>query len=211
MRQLLPLEKLRGEQLAQFLNGELGEQEEIGRLLEWCQEAHSLYDERPPLSRSPKRIAYERQQATLLTKINQLVLYKFAVVPRLEISETGIANCWSSVQPLSPAMLQAIRAFKSDPQPIGPHSAVQIIVEMTVAGTVNRIRRCENPNCQKWMMVTSLKRQTCSDACRFQKYEMQKGSRANYMRELRETHKNHPNLKRQKGGRKKSQRKGKQK
>src|SRR5271157_6427353 len=77
LRQLTPLEKQRGEQLAQFLNGELDEHEEIGRLLECCQQVYSLYVKRPPLSQSPERIAYERQQATLLTKVNHLFLCKF--------------------------------------------------------------------------------------------------------------------------------------
>ena len=197
MRQLTPLEKQRGEQLAQFLNGELDEHEEIGRLLECCQQVYSLYVKRPPLSQSPERIAYERQQATLLTKVNHLFLCKFEVVPRLEASEQGLANAWSSVQALSPAMEQKIRAFKSHLQPIGPHTAVQVILEMTVAGSIDRIRQCENPTCRKWIMVTSTKRVTCSDACRFAKYQMQKGSRANDMRQSRELHKNHPHVKRQ--------------
>jgi hypothetical protein len=64
---------------------------------------------------------------------------------------------------------------------------------------VDRIRQCENPNCRKWIMVTSTKRVTCSAACRFAKYQMQKGSRANDMRRSRELHKNHPQLKKQRG------------
>jgi hypothetical protein len=198
LKRLTPLEKQRGEQLAQFLNGAQDEHEEIGRLLEWCQQVYSLYVKRPPLSQSPERIAYERQQATLLTKVNHLVLCKFEVVPRLEASERGLASVWSSVQPLSPAMVQAIRAFKSDPPPIGPHSAVQIILEMTVTGTIDRIRQCENPNCRKWIMAITGKKVVCDDACRFAKYAAKQGSRANDMAKSRKVHKDHPNLKRQK-------------
>jgi hypothetical protein len=197
LRQLSPLEKYRGEQLAQFLNGEWDKCERIGELLGWCQQVYSLYRNRPPLSRSAERTAYERQQATLLTKINHLVLDKFAVVPHLVASEQGLQNLWSSVEPLSPEIAQAIRAFKSNPQPIGPHSAVMIILEMTGAGTVDRIRRCDNPDCLKWIMVTNSKRVTCSDVCRFEKYKKQKGSRANDMRQSRKLHKSHPHLKKQ--------------
>ena len=198
MKRLSPLEKLRGEQLAQFLNGQMDEHEEIGQLLECCQQVYSLYVKRPPLSQSPERIAYERQQAILLTKVNHLFLCKFEVVPRLEASEQGLANAWSSVQPLSPAMEQAIRAFKSHPQPIGPHSAVQVILEMTVAGTVDRIRQCENPNCRKWIMAVTGKKVVCDDACRFAKYVAKHGSRANDMAKSRKLHRQNPNLKRQK-------------
>lgn len=189
MRQLSPLEKQRGELLAQFLNSDMDEYGKIGELVEWCQELHSLYVKRPPLSQSPERLAYERQRGTLQTRVNNQVLYKFTATPRLDVSEQGLAIGWVSRQPFSPAMEQAI----------GPYSAVYIVLEMTTAGTVNRIRRCENPDCGKWMMVTSTKRLTCSDDCRFAKYQNQKGSRANDMRKSRKLHKDHPQLKKQKG------------
>ena len=72
---------------------------------------------------------------------------------------------------------------------------------MTGAGIIDRIRQCENPTCHKWLMVTSLKRVTCSDACRSEKFKMKKGSRANDMRKSREVHRNNPYLKKQKGRR----------
>jgi hypothetical protein len=197
LKRLSPLERQRGEQLAQFLNGELERHTEIGRLLDWCQQVFALYRKRPPLSQSPERIAYERHLATLLTNVNHQVLYKFEVVPRLEASEQGLATGWSSVQPLHPAEVQRLRAFKSGLAPITAHSAVHIILEMTSAATIDRIRQCENPDCRKWLMVTSTKRVTCNDACRFAKFQMQKGSRANDMRKSRKFHKDHPNVKRQ--------------
>ncbi len=197
LRQLTPLEKKRGELLAQFLNGEvLGRPEtKYEEILGWCQEVHALYENRPPLTRSPERIAYERQRATLLTHINRLVLCKYQVIPRLDASEQGLAIGWEAVLPVPPEEVQALRAFKSDIQPISSLSAVMVIIEMTASGTVDRIRQCENPNCRKWIMVTSTKRVTCSDACRFAKYQMQKGSRANEMRRSRKFHKDHPKLK----------------
>lgn len=200
MRQLTPIEKQRGEQLAQFLNSDMDKYGEVGELLESCQQVHSLYEKRPPLSPSPERVAYEQQQGTLLSGINRRVLCKYQVIPRLVASEQGLAMGWESVQPLAPEVVQALRAFKSGIAPITAHSAVHIVLDMTTAGMVDRIRRCENPDCGKWMMVTSTKRLTCSDACRFEKYQMQKGSRANYVRELRKFHKKHPQLKKQKKG-----------
>jgi hypothetical protein len=208
LKHLSPLEKQRGEQLAQFLNGELDVYEEIGELLEWCQQVYSLYGKRPPLSRSQERLAYEREQATLLTRINRLVLCKYQAVPRLEASEQGLANVWERVEPLSPAEMKALSVFKSGLEPITAHRAVHIILEMTTAGTLDRIRQCENPNCRKWIMVTSTKRVTCSDACRFEKFKMQPGSRANDMRSSRDVHKNHPQLKKQKGRKSHGKRKG---
>ena len=141
-------------------------------------------------------------------KINRQVLCKYQVFPRLEVSEQGFATGWESVQPLDPAIVRAIWPVKSGPPTIGPHSAIHIILDMITAGTIDRIRRCENPKCRKWLMVTSTKRTTCSDACRFEKFKMQKGSRANDMRKSRETHKNHPQLKKQKGRKSHGARKG---
>lgn len=198
MRHLTPIEKQRGEQLAQFLNGELEGHGEIGELLGWCQQVYSLYQKRPPLSRSPERIAYERRQASLLTQINHLVLCKFEVVPYLKLSEQGLVNLWSAVKPLSRAMAQALRAFKSNTPPISQHSAVQIIVEMTVAGSIDRIRQCENPNCRKWIMAVSRKKIVCDAVCRFAKFAAKPGSRANDMARSRKLHRENPNLKKQK-------------
>jgi len=195
LRQLTPLEKQRGEQLAQFLNGALDKYGQIGELLEWCQQLRVLYENRPPLARSPERIAYEQQRATLLTRINRLVLCKYQVIPKLDASEQGLAIGWEAVRELAPEEVQALRAFKSDPQPIGPHTAVMVIIEMTASGTVDRIRQCENPDCHKWIMVTSTKRVTCDAKCRFAKYAAKQGSRANDMAESRKAHRNNPNLK----------------
>ena len=47
-------------------------------------------------------------------------------------------------------------------------------------------------------MATSSNRVTCSDACRSAKYQLKKGSRANYMRKIRKVHKDNPRLKKQK-------------
>ncbi|MGB2675997.1 MAG: hypothetical protein WAN12_02830 [Candidatus Acidiferrum sp.] len=204
MRQLTSLEKQRGEQLAQFLNGALDKYGQIGELLEWCRQLRVLYENRPPLARSPERVAYEQQRATLLTRINRLVLCKYQVIPRLDASEQGLAIGWEAVRALAPEEVQALRAFKSDPQPIGPQSAVQIILEMTVAGSIARIRQCENPGCGKWIMAVSEKKVACDAVCRFAKYAAKQGSRANDMARSRKLHRDNPNLKKQKritGGR----------
>jgi len=198
LRPLSPLEKSRGEQLAQFLNGNLDKYGEIAELLEWCQQLRTLYENRPALARSPERIAYERKRATLLTHINKLVLNKYQVIPKLNASEQGLAIGWEAVRPVEPEEVQALRAFKSDIEPITKHSAVLVILDMTAAGSIDRIRQCENPVCQKWLMALSAKKVTCDAACRFAKHAAKQGSRANDMARSRKLHRDNPNLKKQK-------------
>jgi hypothetical protein len=200
LKRLTPLEKYRGELLAYFLNRDLDEHKEIGQILASCQELHALYTKRPVPFPSPERRAYELKQRSLASKINE-VLRQFEIVLGVEVSEPGLSTVWFPARTVSSAKPKAviaqftksgiIRAFV-------PGSAIQVILEMTVAGTIDRIRRCENPKCHKWLMVASTKRVTCSDACRFAKYQAQKGSRANDMARSRKAHKDHPNLKRQK-------------
>jgi len=180
----------------------LDEYEEIGQILQGSQELHALYIKRPPPFPSPERRAYELRQLSLARTITE-VLRHFQIVLGLEVSELGISTVYFPAFPISSVKQKAVIAqfSKSGVRVFGPHTAVQVILEMTGAGIVDRIRQCENPTCQKWIMVTSLKRVTCSDACRFAKYQMQKGSRANDMRKSRELHKSHPQLKRRKGQR----------
>ena len=200
MRQLTPIEKQRGELLAYFLNRDLDEYEEIGQILQGCQELHAHYARRPPPFPSPERRAYELKQLSLASKVNE-VLRKFEIVLGLEVSELGLSTVYFPAFSVSSAKQKAVIAHftKSGVRVFGPHTAVQVILEMTGAGTVDRIRRCENPDCRKWIMATSTKRVTCSDACRFAKYQMQPGSRANDMRRSRKVHKDNPQLKKQKG------------
>jgi len=201
LRQLTPLEKYRGELLAYFLNRDLVEHREIGQILQSCQELHKLYTHRPAPLPSPERHAYQVKELSLAARIGQ-ALRGFEIVLGVEVSEQlGISTVWYPVRPAISSKHKAVIAqfTKSGVRAFGPHTAIQVILEMTGAGTVDRIRRCDNPGCQKWIMVTNAKRVTCSDACRFAKYQTQKGSRANDMRKSRELHKNHPQLKKQKG------------
>lgn len=210
MRQLTPLEKQRGELLAYFLNRDLHEHKEIGRILEGCQELHALYTKRPPPFASPERRAYELKQLSLASKINE-VLRQFEVFLGLEVSEMGLSTVYFLAHPVISAKQKAVIAqfTKSGIRAFGPHTAVQVILEMTGAGTVDRIRRCENPDCHKWIMAISGKKVVCSDACRFAKYAAKQGSRANDMARSRKVHKDNPNLKRQKRAAKRE--KGRQK
>ena len=203
MRRLTPIEKQRGEQLAQFLNGEvLGLPEtKYEDFLGWCQEVRSLYLKRPPLSRSQKRLAYERHQGTLRTEVNQF-LRRFEVHPRLEAYESGLASTWAAVKHVPPEIARALRACKSGLEPITEHSAVHIILEMTVAGSIDRIRQCENPNCRKWIMALTGKKVVCDNACRFAKYAAKRDSRANDMARSRKLHQKNSHLKKQKGRKK---------
>ena len=200
MRQLTPLEKQRGELLAYFLNRDLDDYEEIGQILQGSQELHALYIKRPPPFPSPERRTYELRQLSLGRTITE-VLGHFQIVLGLEVSELGISTVYFPAFPVRSANQKAVlvQFTKSGVRAFGPHTAVQVILEMTGAGIIDRIRQCENPTCHKWIMVTSLKRVTCDDACRFAKYKMQKGSRANDMQKSRKVHKDNPQLKKQKG------------
>jgi hypothetical protein len=183
--------------LAYFLNRDLDEYKEIGQILEGCQELHALYTKRPPPFPSPEWRAYELKQLSLASKITE-VLRHFEIFLGLEVSELGISTVYFPAFPISSAKKAVIAQFtKTGARVFGPHTAVQVILEMTGAGIIDRIRRCDNPGCHKWIMVTNSKRITCSDACRFEKYKKQKDSRANDMRRSRDVHKNHPHVKRQ--------------
>jgi hypothetical protein len=209
LKRLTPLEKHRGELLAYFLNRDLDEYERIGQILQGCHELHALYTKRPPPFPSPEWRAYELKQLSLASKITE-VLRHFEIFLGLEVSELGISTVYFPAFPVSSAKQKAAIAqfTKSGVRVFGPHTAVQVILEMTGAGTVDRIRRCENPNCHKWIMVTSTKRVTCSDACRSAKYQIQKSSRANDMRRSRDVHKKNPQLKKQRGRRSQGEGKG---
>ena len=202
MRQLSPLEKYRGGLLAYFLNRDLGEHQDIGQILQFCQELHTLYTHRPPPLPSPERHAYQLKELSLARKIGQ-ALRGFEIVLGVEVSEQlGISTVWYPAGAVSNGKQKTVIAQftkSGEVRAFGPHTAVQVILEMTCVGTVDRIRQCENPDCRKWLMVTNTKRTTCNDACRTAKFEMQKGSRANDMRKSRELHKKHPQLKNQKG------------
>jgi hypothetical protein len=197
LRQLTPIEKQRGSLLAYFLNRDLGEYREIGQILEGCQELHALYTKRPQPFPSHEWRAYELKQRSLASKITE-ALRQFEVFLGLEVSELGISTVYFPAFPVRSRKAVIAQFTKSGIRAFGPHTAVQVILEMTGAGTVDRIRQCENPNCRKWLMVTSKNRVTCNDACRSAKYQLKKGSRANYMRNLRKVHKDHPQLKNQK-------------
>jgi hypothetical protein len=56
---------------------------------------------------------------------------------------------------------------------------IRLILTMTEAGTVGRIRECI---CGKWFFAQTNKKRVCSDACRFQKFSRE---HANYMRSHR--------------------------
>ena len=58
---------------------------------------------------------------------------------------------------------------------------IRLILSMTEAGTIGRIRKCI---CGKWFFAQTNKKRVCSDACRFQKFNSE---HANYMRSYRKT------------------------
>jgi hypothetical protein len=201
LRQLSALEKYRGGMVAYFLNRDLAEYQEIGpvrQVLETCQELHTLFINRPAPLPSPEWRAYEFKKMQLAIKVNEAAR-QFEVVFGLDVFGADITPVCFLAHSVSSAKHKPMMAqmTKTGARVFGPHTAIQVILEMTGASIVDRIRRCDNPGCHKWIMVTNAKRVTCSDACRFAKYQIQKNSRANDMRRSRELHKNHPHLKRQ--------------
>jgi len=193
---LTPIEKQRGELLAHFLNENLADQREIGQILESCQELHALYIHRPAPLPSPERYAYQLKELSLVGRIGQL-LRGFEIVLGLEASELGISTVWQLARPIPSKHKAVIAQFtKTGARTFNP---VQVILEMTASGIVDRIRRCENPGCEKWIMAVSAKKITCDGVCRFAKYAAKRGSRANDMAKIRKLHRENPNLKKQKG------------
>ena len=202
MRTLRPIEKQRGVLLAYFLNRDGGKHKDVGRILEGCQELHALTINQPPAVPSPAWRAYELKRFEIGGRINA-ALRRFPIVLGIEVCTPELSTvsypAWRGGRTKQKTVLAQLT--QTGARVFGIHTAVQVILEMTGAGTIDRIRRCENPNCGKWIMAVSAKRLTCSDACRIAKFQMQKGSRANDMRRSRELHKKNPNLKKQKGKR----------
>ena len=56
---------------------------------------------------------------------------------------------------------------------------IRLILSMTEAGTIGRIRKCI---CSTWFFAQTNKKRVCSNACRFQKFSCE---RADYMRRYR--------------------------
>jgi hypothetical protein len=185
--------------LAYFLNRDLHEHKEIGQILEGCQKLHALYTKRPPPFPSLERRAYELKQLSLASEITGLLRH-FEIFLGLEVSELGISTVYFPAFPVISAKQKAVIAqfTKSGVRAFGPHTAVQVILEMTGAGTIGRVRQCENPNCSKWLMALTQKKVTCDAVCRFAKYAAKQGSRANDMARSRRLHRENPKLKNQK-------------
>ena len=209
MQTLRPIEKQRGGLLAYFLNCDAGKHKDVGHILEGCQELHALTINQPAAVPSPAWRAYELKRFEIGGRINA-ALRRFPIVLGIEVCTPELSTVsypawrgWRTKQKTVLAQMTPTGA-----RVFGMHTALQVILEMTGAGTIDRIRRCENPNCGKWIMAVSAKRLTCSDACRIAKFQMRPGSRANYMRKIRKLHKDNPQLKKQKGRKSHGERKG---
>jgi hypothetical protein len=185
LKRLTPLQKEHGRLLAHFLNED---PDEIDRIFQLCRKL----EEQPP--EVPGRVSLARQ--SLIGKINAEIrqALEFAIVPEFESFGLGLSIVWRPAHPNRARLV--LTQFTG--RVFGPHTAVQVIMEMTSSGILNRIRQCEIPNCRKWFMAVTTKKVVCSDACRFAKYQAKHGSRANYVAGLRKYHRDHPNAKTQK-------------
>ncbi len=60
------------------------------------------------------------------------------------------------------------------------------LMEVVKGGSLDRLRRCTAPDCQRWFYAHTNKKVVCSDSCRFRKYQSKqetKKKKRDYMRE----------------------------
>jgi hypothetical protein len=178
-------QKEHGRLLAHFLNED---PDKIARIFQLCRKL----EEQPP--EVPGRVSLARQ--SLIEKINAEIrqALEFAIVPEFEPFGLGLPIVWRPAHPDRARLV--LTQFTG--RVFGPHTALQVIMEMTSSGILYRIRQCEIPNCRRWFMAVTTKKVVCSDGCRFAKYQAKHGSRANYVAGLRKYHRDHPNAKKQK-------------
>ena len=159
--------------------------------------------------KTPEGFAAELQREKLLKTIDEIVS-KYRV--RLSVSfDYRFYVRWLPAGP--PKLTKAEREpYKDsggqiDGFPIGEMGAIQVVLEMATAGTLDRIRQCQNVKCRKWFFATTNKKVVCGDACRFQKYVEGKGKEEfkNERKEYMSTYRRNPKVKSRLKARRKKQ------
>lgn len=172
---------MQAERLIDSLNAAESEPEhaEVMRIFGLCRQLDELRKTAPPMpypsEPTPKIFSYEIKASRLLTAVND-ALGKFQFRPAL--GGRYRVN-WLPARPHAFTDSEVKRAQQSGKLPTPPLAAVQLLLEMLEAGTLDRIRQCF---CGRWFFATTNKKRVCSDACRFQKFNDQ---RAEYMKEYR--------------------------
>ena len=150
------------------------------QVFELCQQLGELQAE-------PKSTAKRRESALLSALNAHLELFRFIPV-RGPLSvfwrEAPDNRSPAPVRPLTGKELSAM------PVPVFHIDIIRVMLAMSEVGTLGRIRKCI---CGKWFFAQTNKKQVCSDACRFQKFQNSKQedpktfkrNHTKYMREYR--------------------------
>jgi hypothetical protein len=160
--------------LVGFLNtaSDPPEHAEVLRIFERCVELDDLRRTAPPLPvpmppYPPDEIQEHHTRKTLALRAVNKALRGFQFLPQLGDGLDGYRVDWipGSIQTAA----EVERSLNAGDLPISSLGAVKIVLEMTEAGTLDRIRKC--PVCQRWFFAQTNKKAVCSDACRFQKFK----------------------------------------
>jgi len=158
----------------------------VSELIESLKKLESLLWKKPPQLKNPDEWERELERERLEASINRVIERRrfrpvLSAHSRLEVYWL-IAN----KPKVSPAQMKSWHEAGAGVSsiPIDSTTAIQIALEMAMAGTLERVRRCR---CGLWFLAApSLKKTFCSDACRFDRYrstDEYKQERRKYMRD----------------------------
>jgi hypothetical protein len=146
-----------GDNVVDFLNGgkDYSEDPRIVEVFNLCSQLGELRKTQPLLG-SPAWWGYETEKKKLLDSVNH-ALAEYHFTPQLDLSLLGAHDRFS---------LRWISARKTKFK--DPAWILQRILEMTQQGSLDRVRKCI---CGRWFFAATKKKEVCSDACRFRKFQ----------------------------------------
>lgn len=161
---------MQAERLVDFLNGPDAEVQSwhTMQVFDLCKTLDEVLSASPPPT---------EQRLTGLRKAINDHLREFQVTPVLGGSYPLFVS-WHHAPGHSPPDARPLtgQVLSAMPVPSFHPDILRLVLDMTEAGTVGRIRKCI---CGKWFFAQSNKKQVCSNACRFQKYQTLKGDDPN--------------------------------
>ena len=184
---------LQADHLVRFLNDSAASGAERAKAISvfgLCRQLDALRKTAPPFplpqEPPPKFWQYSNKLSALLKAAND-ALREFRFVPILGGGPGPYWVGWIPSRVRRFTKRQIKRAKESGAIPMPPLEAIKLTLEMTEAGTLDRIRECV---CGRWFFAASGKKMACSDACRFQKFKQVDPDkfhkeRAEYMKEYR--------------------------
>lgn len=158
----------------------------VAELLEALQKLESLLWKEPPQLQNPVEWERELEREKLDKSIDQMLQnYHFRPVVSGSYGQLHVRWLIANEPKVSQAQMKSFREAGGGIGnfPIDATAAIQIMLEMAVAGTLGRVRRCR---CGLWFLATTKKKVVCSDSCRFKKYQSKdeyKQERREYMRD----------------------------